>query len=145
MNTVKEAAREVSILVPKLMTSMKTEPFLRGNDITPQQMITILQVNTFGPCKISAIAKKMGVSAPTMTGLIDRLQRTGYVERFRDKDDRRTIFVRTTEKGAKLVEQLKKAIQKRWEVVLGYLTQEERVAYVNILKKIINALDGQGR
>jgi len=82
----------------------------------------------------------MGVSAPTMTGLIDRLQRIGYVERFRDKKDRRIIFVKVTRNGSKLVQQLKKTIQRRWEVILGYLTVDERTTYANILRKIISVL-----
>ena len=145
MASVKEVAREVSTLVPKLMTSMKSDRFLRSDITTPQQMITILQISILGPCKISILAHKIGVSAPTMTGLIDRLQRTGYVERFRDKIDRRIIFVNVTKKGAKLVQQLKVTIQKRWEVILGYLTESERTTYVNILKKIIDALDRQAK
>ncbi|MBL7132245.1 MAG: MarR family transcriptional regulator [Candidatus Omnitrophica bacterium] len=140
MVSVKEVAREVSVLVPKLMMSMKSERFLKNSVTTHQQMITIMQINTIGPCKISKVADKMGVSAPTMTGLIDRLQRMEYVERFRDKKDRRIIFVKVTRKGAKLVQQLKEIIQRRWEVILGYLTVGERTAYANILRKIISAL-----
>ena len=145
MASVKEAAKEISLLVPKLMMSMKSDRFLRSSATTPQQMITIMQVNTIGACKISKVADRMGVSAPTMTGLIDRLQRMGYVVRFRDKKDRRIIFVKVTKKGAKLVQELKETIQKRWEVILGYLSEGERTNYANILRKIIGALDKHGK
>ena len=144
MASVKEAAREVSVLVPKLMMSMKSDRFLKSNVTTHQQMITIMQINTVGPCKISKVASRMGVSAPTMTGLIDRLQRMGYVERFRDKKDRRIIFVKVTRNGSKLVQQLKETIQRRWEVILGYLTVGERTTYANILRKIISVLSKHG-
>jgi len=145
MASVKEAAKEVSLLVPKLMMSMKSDRFLRSSVTTHQQMVTIMQINTIGPCKISKVSNRMGVSAPTMTGLVDRLQRMGYVERFRDKKDRRIIFVKVTKKGTKLVEELKQTIQKRWEVILEYLTEGERTTYANILRKIIGALDKHGK
>ena len=142
MASVKEAAKEAGVLVPKLMASMKGKFFVSEN-ITPQQMVTILQINEIGPCKISRVACRMDVSAPTMTGLVDRLQRSGYVERVKDTEDRRIIYVRITKKGKKIVEQLKKAIQTRWEEVLGYLTDKEREDYIKILKTTLKALEKQ--
>ncbi|MBL7130532.1 MAG: MarR family transcriptional regulator [Candidatus Omnitrophica bacterium] len=139
MVTIGEVAREVSALVPKLISSIKGNLML-SEVVTTQQMITILLLSEIGTSKVSAIAKRMGVSPPTITGIVDRLQKSGYVNRFRDSKDRRVVFVKLTKKGHKFVEKLKKTIQRRWSQILVYLTDEERLAYVKILKKIINVL-----
>ena len=139
MVTIETVAKEVSTLVPKLITGIKGSLMLH-KDVTGQQMIMILLLNEIGVSKINTLSKRLGVSPPTITGIVDRLQRSGYVERFRDTEDRRIVFVRLTKKGHKFVDKLKKTIQRRWMQILVYLNDKERIAYVNILKKLIRAI-----
>jgi len=42
------------------------------------------------------IAKKMGHSTAAATGLVDRLEKLGFVERMHSAEDRRKVFVRIT-------------------------------------------------
>lgn len=138
MTSIEKEAQEVSALVPKLITGVKGSLML-SEDVTPQQMVTILAVSEVGVSKVGIISKKIGVSAPTLTGLIDRLQRNGYVKRFRDTEDRRIVFVSLTKKGYSYVKKFKKIIQRRWRQILVHLTEEERIAYIKILRKLVKA------
>jgi len=56
------------------------------------------------------IAKKMGHSTAAATGLVDRIEKLGYVERTHGADDRRKIMVRITPKGVELVSHMRKEI-----------------------------------
>ncbi len=56
------------------------------------------------------IAKKMGHSTAAATGLIDRIEKLGYVERMHGSDDRRKILVRITSKGVNLVSHIRNEI-----------------------------------
>jgi DNA-binding MarR family transcriptional regulator len=56
------------------------------------------------------IAKKMGHSTAAATGLIDRIEKLGYVERVHGSDDRRKILVRITSKGVNLVSHIRNEI-----------------------------------
>jgi len=139
MATIKETAQEVSGLVPKVMAGVKGN-LMFSEDITTQQVITIMTLSEKGTSKICMLSKRMGVSPPTTTGLVDRLERSGYVSRVRDVQDRRNVFVKLTKKGNKFVEKFKKTIQRRWMKVLAHLTEKERKEYISILKKISSAL-----
>lgn len=59
---------------------------------------------------MSSIAQKMGHSTAAATGLIDRLQELGYVERGNAVNDRRKIIVKITDKGRRLVEKMRSEI-----------------------------------
>ena len=59
---------------------------------------------------MSDIAKKMGHSTAAATGLVDRLEKIGYVERVHAAEDRRKIMVRITQKGIELVAHMRKEI-----------------------------------
>lgn len=53
------------------------------------------------------ISRKMGHSTAAATGLVDRLEKLGYVQRLHAADDRRKVMVQITGKGQQLVQQLR--------------------------------------
>jgi DNA-binding MarR family transcriptional regulator len=46
-----------------------------------------------GPATLSALARQAGVHPATMTGVIDRLEKGGWIQRQRDESDRRAVVV----------------------------------------------------
>src|SRR5213082_813530 len=48
----------------------------------------------YGPLGPSALARRAGLHPATMTGILDRLERGGWVARDRDPSDRRAVVVR---------------------------------------------------
>ncbi len=83
----------------------------------------------------------MGISPPVVTGLVDRLVKSGYVARMRDSQDRRIVFVKLTKRGITYVGKFRKAMQKKWKQILVYLTEKERLAYIKIINKLMKAIE----
>jgi len=61
---------------------------------------------------MSDIGRKMGHTTSAATGLVDRLENLGYVERIQAEEDRRKIMVRISAKGLALVAKMRKEIAK---------------------------------
>jgi len=80
---------------------------------------------------MSDIAKKMGHSTAAATGLVDRLQKLGFVLRTHATEDRRKILVKISKSGKKVVTQLRKSIAKS----LSQLMVEENSEDAQILKQ----------
>jgi len=55
---------------------------------------------------VGSLARILGLSAPTVSGIVDRLCRSGLVERRRSHPDRRVIELVVTPKGRELVSEL---------------------------------------
>ncbi len=53
---------------------------------------------------LGELSEKMGLSASTITGLVDRLERDNYVRRMRDGNDRRVVRVFFTPEGKRILE-----------------------------------------
>lgn len=64
------------------------------------------------------ISKKMGHSTAAATGLVDRLEKLGYVQRLHAADDRRKVMVQITRKGIDLVSCLRDTIAQNIEAVM---------------------------
>ena len=52
-----------------------------------------------GPTRLTTLATLEGVSQPSMTQLIQRMERQGLLERHRDPDDGRAVAVRVRQRG----------------------------------------------
>ena len=81
----------------------------RGNIYFPQFfLLTYLSSEDY--LTMSAIAKKMGHSTAAATGLVDRLEKLGFVERVHAAEDRRKIMVRITSSGSEIVSTMRQHI-----------------------------------
>lgn len=74
---------------------------------------------------MSDIAKKMGHSTAAATGLVDRLEKLGYVERIHAAEDRRKIMVQITQKGVGLVSKLRKEIATDLAGILSDMDEDQ--------------------
>lgn len=90
------------------------------------------------------LAKHCMISTGAMTNRIDRLEARGYVERIRDTEDRRSIKVRITDEGVKvlesaLVEQAKAEID-----AMSALTEPELDELNGLLGKLTLSFEAKG-
>src|SRR5688500_7413418 len=69
----------------------------RGN-ISFAQFYLMSYLGTSRDLTMTDIARKMGHSTAAATGLVDRLEKLGYVERMHAADDRRKVLVKITTK-----------------------------------------------
>ena len=75
-----------------------------------------------------------------MTGLIDTLERDGFVRRENVPDDRRMMLVRLTAKGRRFLERILPEYFRRVAAVMGRLSVAERKTLVSLLAKIEQAV-----
>ncbi len=86
---IKESLRELSIQLSLLNHQVGAHADLKDVDLDCLDLI-----NRHGPLSPSALARRAGIHPATMTGLLDRLERGGWITRERDPADRRAIAVR---------------------------------------------------
>jgi DNA-binding MarR family transcriptional regulator len=78
----------------------------------------------------------------TATGLVDRLEKLGYVQRSHALDDRRKVMVKITQKGSGLVAEIRRdMVNKIMTLLREYLTAEEGRAWLQIYRKIADCSD----
>lgn len=82
------------------------------------------------------LGAKTGLDSATLTGLLDRLQAAGWVERKQHPTDRRAIVICLTEKGRELVETTYNEIDNINEIFLNCLTPKENTQLRDLLIKV---------
>ena len=82
------------------------------------------------------ISKKMGHSTAAATGLVDRLEKLGYVQRLHASDDRRKVMVQITRKGIDLVEKMREDIVENLVEVMADMDQGTTDAVIEASDKL---------
>jgi DNA-binding MarR family transcriptional regulator len=95
------------------------------------------------PSTPAELADAAGVTRATMTGLVDTLERDGWVKREDDPTDRRTIRVRMTSKGHALLDGILPDYFRCVSTIMQPLTKGERRQLVGLLQKIQNGLSSR--
>ncbi len=76
--------------------------FVRDEGLAIPQLFTLRFLYYNKPRDLSSIADFMGVSKPTVTGLMNTLEKDGFVKRVHDSDDRRRIDLVLTDKSLEI-------------------------------------------
>ena len=77
-----------------------------------------------GGMPMSRIADVLDVSLSAATGIVDRMEERGLIERARLADDRRVVLVRVTEQGRRMLEELEVLRSEVLRSILGRLSPE---------------------
>jgi DNA-binding MarR family transcriptional regulator len=110
---------------------------LREHGLTPSQYNVLRILRGEGkPLPILEIASRTITVVPGITGLIDRLEQAGFVNRVRCQEDRRVIYVALTERGTSTLAALDEPIDRLHRSLLGHLSQDELKELIRLLAKI---------
>jgi DNA-binding MarR family transcriptional regulator len=93
-------------------------------------------LNEFKQLTMSDIAKRLFISKPYNTLLVDRLIDLGMVGRFPDDEDRRIINIRLTEKGIRYLKEYKESNKKNIKTKLSILNADELEQLLSSLQNI---------
>jgi len=135
MSRIDQIAEEVSVLMPMIARRVLLG-FFQSVNITQTQIFTIMTLTEKAPVRLSTLGKRMNISSPTVTGIVDRLEKLGYVKRIPDRGDRRAINVDLTVKGKNLAKKLKTTLKRKWKGLLIMLPKRDQEHYGRILRKI---------
>lgn len=91
--------------------------------------------------KVSDISSALHVAAPTITQLVNSLETNGYVERAMDKEDRRAVRVRLTEKGERAMKKASEAFSESFNGLVEYLGEEKSSQLADLLSMVFTYFD----
>ena len=103
-----------------------------GVSMTHMHVMWLLQHH--GDLPMSRMAELLDVSDSNATGIVDRMEERGLVERIRVPDDRRVVLVRIADGGFQALDAVEAVKQDRLQAILGHLDERQ-------LDRVAAALD----
>ena len=130
-----ERLADIMMTLQRCLMLRLSEELSRGQDSFPQFFL-LGHISTHEFLSMSEIAEKMSHSTAAATGLVDRLENLGYVERSHAANDRRKVLVKITEKGGALVGKIRQDIVNNLSQIMDLLPLEEQKAWLSIYEKV---------
>src|SRR5688500_2610198 len=104
--------------------------------LTGPQLTVIKMLESLGDISLSSLSERIRAQNSTVTGIIDRMEREGLVRRERSTSDRRVVYIRLTEKGARLARQIQVEPMEMFRDALESLTPGDVRDLLRILTKV---------
>lgn len=109
--------------------------------LTGPQLVCIREIQRSGPMSAGGLARAVALSPPTVTGILDRLERAGLVRRDRREDDKRQVTVSLTDEGADMVQRTPLPLHEQFLEQLNGLDPEELEAIEDVLDQVVRMLE----
>lgn len=109
-----------------------------GVSMTHMHVMWLLEHH--GDLQMTRLAEMLDVSMSSATGIVDRMEERGLIERARVPDDRRVVEVRLTPRGVQALEAIEAIKQDRLRDILGHLETAELAGVAAALAAIRRAV-----
>ena len=111
--------------------------------VTGPQLWVLKTINESGSLSLGELSKRMYLHPSTLTGVVDRLEKKGYVLRDRNAVDRRVVKVRLTSKGNRLAKKGPNPVQGRMIYGLRKLKEDELSLINQSVEKLVEIMEAQ--
>lgn len=111
--------------------------------ITGPQLWALKTISQNGKLSLGKLTKKMYLHPSTITGVVDRLEKKGYVSRDRCQGDRRVTNVKLTPQGKKLVKRAPNPVQGKMIYGLRRLKKEKLNSIYDSVNKLVEIMEAQ--
>ena len=98
----------------------------QDKSVSKLHMFVLMLLENHGPLTMSRLAALVDVSLSNLTGIVDRMEQHGLVERVRDDRDRRLVLVRATASGVARCEEMDGLRREQLRLLVAALDEDDR-------------------
>jgi len=133
---------KIVLNVRKIMRAidMHSASLARKYGMTSPQLICLKRLAESGETTPGALAKSVHLSHATVTGIINRLEGKGLVERSRSLEDGRSFLIKITGAGLSMLESSPSVLQEQFMNELSRLAEWEKTMILSSLQRITSML-----
>lgn len=124
-------------------TSVHSRQLLQEAGLTVPQLLCLRAIAGANGAEITvaSVSSGVGLSAPTVSRILDRLEESGYIERARTQQDRRKVVLSLTRAGRKRLKSLPTPLHDAFLQRLKKLRKAERVKLLAALEQIVAMME----
>jgi DNA-binding MarR family transcriptional regulator len=131
---IRESLRALRVQLSLLNYRVGSELKLKDVDLDCLDII-----DADGPISPSALARRAGLHPATMTGILDRLERGGFIERERDPSDRRAVVVQITRERYADILRCYQGINRSMNKLLAGYSDRELEVIADFMSRTVDA------
>jgi len=125
--------------------SLQSRRLSKATGLTLPQIAVLRAIDTAPESELSVagISRHVQLSSPTVSGILDRLERAGLVRRERGSTDRRKVWLHLTELGRQKLADTPAPLQDRFVSQLSELPAERQRELLAALTQVVELMDAE--
>ncbi|MGF0031738.1 MarR family winged helix-turn-helix transcriptional regulator [Bariatricus sp. SGI.154] len=125
----------VFIIMHQLLHLSKYQAMKGMEDVglKPSQAGVLFVLNCEGKLSQRELAEKIGITPPSMTVALRKLEDQGYIVKEPDKEDQRIIRILLSDKGKECIEELKGIMESMEELLFQGISPEEKMFFRRLI------------
>ena len=121
----KHASINISLIQAREALMTQFRPILNNAGITDQQWRIIRLLAENGTLDFQDLANQACILRPSLTGILTRLEKVGYVVRLKPSNDQRRVYLKLTGEGEKLHRTTCDQVYARYDVIVSVLSKDK--------------------
>ena len=121
----KHASINISLIQAREALMTQFRPILNNAGITDQQWRIIRLLAENGTLDFQDLANQACILRPSLTGILTRLEKVGYVVRLKPSNDQRRVYLMLTGEGEKLHRTTCDQVDARYDVIESVLSKDK--------------------
>lgn len=109
--------------------------------LTPQQFHFLRVLEAAGPLSITALRQQLEGAQSSISEMVGRLARLGYVVKRRDPDDRRAVKVAITPAARAVLKARQTEFRARSRRILGALSPDEQERWIGAVETLVTLME----
>lgn len=111
--------------------------------VTGPQLSALRVIHRLQPVSAGSLARAAHIGYATLSGILDRLEAHGHITRTRDPADRRTVIIKMTKPGERLLASAPSLLQTRLNQSVKGMPDAERQVLLSSLLTVAELMEAE--
>lgn len=111
--------------------------------LTGPQLILLQELARLREVSVGSLAKKVSLSNGTVTDILDRLEKRGFVTRSRSEADKRRVYAHITERGQQVLQESPPLLHENFSADFERLQDWEQSLILSSLQRVAGMMEVQ--
>ncbi|WP_332649607.1 MarR family winged helix-turn-helix transcriptional regulator [Lysinibacillus sp. 54212] len=116
--------------------SETTSQFFQQNGVNPTEFAVLELLYHKGRQPLQQIGSKILLASGSITYVVDKLEKRGYLSRVSCPNDRRVTYAEITQAGTQFMDEIFPRHEKHLHELMNVMTSEEKDTAIELLKKL---------
>ena len=136
---------EVLVALRRVMRAvdLHSRHLVRSHGLTAPQALILKEIVSSEELAVGEVAQRVSLSQATVTDILNRLEKRGFVTRARSDTDRRRVLARPTPEATKTIERAPPLLQEHFEERFAELQEWEQTLLLASLQRIAALMDAE--
>jgi len=124
-------------------TDLHSKQLIKTSGLTTPQILLLQSIRDKGEVSIGELANNISLSQATVTSILDRLEKRGFIYRERSEIDRRKVHTYLTDAGEETLKKAPQLLQESFIRQFRDLQEWEQTMIISCLERIAQMMDAE--